>query len=78
MTMSTAENILSGHVRYDREGAPLEVVIPYDEFIDFMEAYGIDLSKEEKVAIREAEDDRKNGRHDRFISLDDVKSELCI
>lgn len=32
----TAESILQKGIRYDRGGKPLEVVIPYEEFVDFV------------------------------------------
>ena len=74
----TAEAILKKSVRYDRSGKPIEVVISYDEFIDFVETYGLDLSEEEKEAIREAQADRKAGRSENFIGLDEAKRELGL
>jgi len=74
----TAEAILEKRVRYDRSGKPLEVVISYDEFIDFVETYGLDLIDEEKEAIREAQADRKAGRTENFVSLDEAKRELGL
>lgn len=72
----TAEAILQKSVRYDRVGNPLEVVIPYEDFIDFVETYGLDLSAEEKEAIREAKADREAGRTENFVALDDIEREL--
>lgn len=31
----TAEGILKNGIRYDRSGQPVEVIIPYEQFIDF-------------------------------------------
>jgi hypothetical protein len=74
----TAEVILQKGVRYDRGGKPLEVVIPYEEFVDFIESNGLDLSAEEKDSIREAKADREAGRMDQFVSLEDLEKELGI
>jgi hypothetical protein len=74
----TAQGILQKSIRYDRCGKPLEVVIPYEEFIDFIEVYGLDLTNDEKVSIREAKADREAGRRENFISLEDIEKELGI
>jgi hypothetical protein len=74
----TAEAILEKSVRYDRGGTPVEVVIPYQEFIDFIEAYGLDLSKDEKEELREGISDREEGRQDRFVSSEEAKRQLGL
>ncbi len=74
----TAEVILQKSVRYDRGGKPLEVVIPYEEFVDFIETNRLDLTDEEKDSIREAKADREAGRMEKFVSLEDLKKELGI
>jgi hypothetical protein len=74
----TAEAILQKSVRYDRVGNPLEVVIPYEDFVDFVETYGLDLTDEEKEAIREAQGDREAGRMENFVALEDLERELGI
>lgn len=74
----TTEAILQKSVRYDRAGKPLEVVIPYDEFVDFIETYGLDLTDEEKESIREAKADREAGRTENFVALEDLEKELGI
>ena len=74
----TAESILQNSIRYDRGGKPLEVVIPYEEFVDFVETYGLDLTDEEKAQIREAIADREAGRSENFVSLDDLEKELGL
>ncbi len=59
----TAEAILQKSVRYDRGGEPLEVVIPYGEFIDFIETYGLDLTEDErKPFMKPAPTARRDGR----------------
>lgn len=74
----TAEAILQKSVRYDRGGKPLEVVIPYEEFIDFIETYGLDLTPDEKDSIREAKADREAGRSENFVAMEDLEKELGI
>ncbi len=74
----TTEAILRRSVRYDQDGKPLEVVIPYDEFVDFIETYGLDLTDEEKESIREAKADREAGRTGNFVALEDVEKDLGI
>ena len=74
----TAETILQKGVRHDRNGKPLEVVIPYEEFVDFVETYGLDLSEDEKDSVREAKADRKAGRMENFVALEDLEKELGI
>jgi hypothetical protein len=74
----TAEAILQKGVRYDSAGKPLEVVIPYEDFIDFVETYGLDLSDDEKEAIRETQDDLAAGRHENFVSAQDAKRQLGL
>lgn len=74
----TAEMILQKSIRYDRGGKPLEVVIPYEEFVDFIELNGLDLTKDEKDSIREAKADRDAGRMENLVSLEDLEKELGI
>jgi hypothetical protein len=74
----TTEAIFEKNVRYDRSGKPLEVVISYDEFIDFVETYGLDLSEEEIEGIHEAQADRKAGRSGNFVGLEEAKRELGL
>jgi hypothetical protein len=74
----TTAGILKSSVRYDRGGKPLEVVIPYDEFVDFIETYGLDLTPEEKESILEAKADREASRSENFIALEDLEKDLGI
>ncbi|MCP5533690.1 MAG: hypothetical protein H7A48_10995 [Akkermansiaceae bacterium] len=74
----TAVTILQKSVRYDRGGKPVEVVIPYEEFLDFIETYGLDLSDEEKDSIREAKADREAGRTGNFVALEDLEKDLGL
>ncbi len=54
------------------------MVIPYEEFVDFIELNGLDLTKDEKDSIREAKADRDAGRMENFVSLEDLEKELGI
>ena len=74
----TTEAILQKSIRYDRNGNPLEVVIPYKEFVDFIETYGLDLSEDEKESIGEAKADREAGRTENFVTLEDLEKKLGI
>ena len=74
----TAAVILQKSVRYDRAGKPLEVVIAYEEFVDFIETNGLDLTDEEKESISEAKADRQAGRMGNFVSLKELEEELGI
>jgi hypothetical protein len=74
----TAQAFLQKSIRYDRGGKPLEVVIPYEEFVDFIETYGLDLTDDEKDSIREAKADREAGRSGNFIALEDLEKQLGI
>ncbi|MCW1915596.1 hypothetical protein OJ996_18570 [Luteolibacter sp. GHJ8] len=74
----TAEALLQKSVRYDRSGKPIEVVIPYEEFVDFVESHGLDLSSDEKESIREAKADREGGRSENFVTLDELEKELGL
>ena len=74
----TTEAILEKSIRYDRGGKPVEVVIPYEQFIEFIETYGLDLSDEEQGDLREAIADRKEGRDERFLSAAEAKRQLGL
>ena len=62
----------------NEDGEPVEVIIPYDQFVDFMETYGLDMTEEEKEELREANADIDNGNKDAFMSLEEVKKELGL
>ena len=74
----TTEAILRKSIRYDRGGNPVEVVIPYEKLVDFIETYGLDLTADEKESIAEAKADREAGRPENFVALEDQEKELGI
>jgi hypothetical protein len=56
----------------DEKGEPTDVIIPYGQFVEMMEAFGLDLGESEQGELREAlEDSRKPGRKN-FVSAADV------
>ena len=73
-----AEVILEENTRYDRGGKPLEVVIPYEKFIDFIESYGLDLTEEERNYLLGVQADIKAGRSREFISSEEAKRQLGL
>ena len=72
----TAEFLLEKNLRFDRSGKPLEVIIPYEQFIEFFEINGYDLSERDKTELREATADSDAGNHDAFVSFEDIQKEF--
>ena len=58
------------------EGEPTDVIIPYAQYIEFVETYGLNLTEEDESGIREAEEDLAKGNSDAFVSFDEVKREF--
>jgi len=73
--MSAAE-ALEKEILFNEEGKPSKVVIPYEKFIDFIEANGLDLSDDDIAGIREAKADFAAGNKDVIVSLEQVKREI--
>ncbi len=67
---------LEKRIVVDTEGRPVEVVIPYEKFVEFIETYGLDLSDEEKEGILEAKADIEKGNWDAFSTAEEVKIEV--
>ena len=72
----TAEFLLEKNLRFDRSGKPLEVIIPYEQFIEFFEINGYDLSERDKTELREATADSDAGNGDAFVSFEDIQKEF--
>lgn len=53
-------------------GEPSEVIIPYAQFVEIMEAIGHDLLPAEEGELREALADSKARRREAFVGADDV------
>lgn len=73
----TAEALLEKSTRYDRGGKPVEVIIPYEQFMDFMEEHGLDLTQEEITDLEEAQNDLKTNRGS-FVRAEDAKRQLGL
>ena len=59
-----------------KDGKPTAALIPYAQFVELVETYGLDFTDEEKAAICEAQADRASGNDDAFVGLEEVKREL--
>ena len=68
--------VLSRKIVVDEEGKPVEVIIPYEQFIDFIETYGLDLTEEERLGILAAKADVANGDPGEFVTADAAKREI--
>jgi len=56
----------------DENNNPSEVIIPWDEFQEIEEILGLDLDKRAMNELREARRDRKSGKVDQYIPLDEL------
>lgn len=54
------------------DGRPSAVQIPYDQFVEIVDALGLDFSEQEEGELREALADSRAGRREAFVSLDEV------
>jgi hypothetical protein len=53
-------------------GKPSEVIIPYDQFVEIVEALGGDLDPSEERELREAVVDSKNRQRGAFVAADEI------
>jgi hypothetical protein len=60
----------------DETGRPIEVIIPYQVFVDFIEEHGLDITEEDRQGILDAEKDIAEANAEAFISLEDLAKEL--
>lgn len=56
----------------DEKGEPTDVIIPYGQFVEMMEAFGLDLGEAEQAELREALGDGRDKRRENFVSAADV------
>ena len=56
----------------DEHGNPQEVIIPWDEFQGIAEILGLNQQRSSLEDLRQAREDRENGRHDAFVDLDNL------
>jgi hypothetical protein len=61
----------------DKDGHPVEVIIPYAQFVAFAEAYGLDLDTETREQLVEADAGMAAGNLDAFADLDGVRGQLA-
>ena len=74
MSMNIAHQTVVGE-----DGQPEAVIIPWSVFLQLQGLVEDDTpTAEELEAIREAEADRKAGRMENFVSLEDLKAELSL
>jgi len=74
-TMSTAEK-LEKRILFNEAGEPEVVMIPYEKFVEFIEAHGLDLTEEERESVKEARRDIASGNREAFVSHDELVREL--
>ncbi len=55
----------------DQDGRPSAALIPWDQFVDLMEANGLDLSEQDREELREAMRDSLDGNRSAFVREDE-------
>ena len=56
----------------DEEGNPSEVLIPYAQFVELAETYGLDFDENEQSELREALADSKARKRDAFVPAEEA------
>jgi len=56
----------------DQDGNPTAALIPWDQFVDLMEAGGLDLPETSREELREALRDTESGIRSSFVREDEV------
>ncbi|NQX01817.1 hypothetical protein HQ447_14270 [bacterium] len=56
----------------DEKGDPAEVIIPYSQFVEMVETYGLDLTDSEESDLREALADSRARRREAFVRADEI------
>jgi hypothetical protein len=56
----------------DEKGEPTEVIIPYGQFVEMMEVFGLDLGKSDQDELREALNDSRDKRRENFMSASEI------
>ena len=57
----------------DEHGDPIEVIIPYAQFLEWVETYGLDFSEEERAELKAALADSQAGNREAFEPLENVE-----
>ncbi len=56
----------------NEEGNPSEVIIPWDEYCEIEEKFGLDLNEKAREQLRKARKDRESGHRNAYIDLDKI------
>lgn len=56
----------------DGKGKPTEVIIPWEEYKEIEELLGLDLDKNALADLKQAKEDRENGRYEAYMELDSL------
>jgi hypothetical protein len=56
----------------DEKGEPTEVIIPYGQFVEMMEVFGLDLGKSDQDELRESLNDSRDKRRENFMSASEI------
>ena len=54
----------------DPQGKKTEVILPWQEYVEILEYFGLDLDEEARANLREARLDRENGNENIYVDLD--------
>jgi hypothetical protein len=57
---------------FNEHGKPKEVIIPWEQFCELSEAFGLDLDTEAIAELREAKRDWESGDRARFVPLSEL------
>ena len=52
------------------QGQPIEVLLPWEEYLDLIERLGLDLDEDAQACLHEARRVRENGAFEAFVDLD--------
>jgi len=66
-------NVLNKKLVVDAAGRPLEVIVPYEQFLEMEEALGLDLEAAVREDLETARADWEAGREDAFVSPDALR-----
>ena len=56
----------------DEKGKPTEVIIPWGEYKEIEELLGLDLDENALADLKQAKEDRGNGRYEAYVALDSL------
>ena len=56
----------------DQQGKPTEVIIPWEEYEEISELLGLDLDEKAITDLKQAKNDREEGRKEADLDLDSI------